>query len=95
MKHLLTYLVWIDGDTEKARVGVDQLIFVSYNRIPKNTSIIQIRQARHIIAAVKLWWIDLSNLIFLVDFLLKAMTIQSNELPYQTHDFYTNNDGII
>ena len=35
-------LVWIDGNTEEARVCVNQFILVPDHRIPKNASIIQI-----------------------------------------------------
>ena len=57
--------VGIDGDTEEARVGVDQLIYVPNDRVPQDTSIIQIGQTSHIIRAVKLWRVDLANLILL------------------------------
>ena len=43
-KDFLSYLVWIDGDTKEAGVGVDELIFVSDNRIPQDTGIIKIGQ---------------------------------------------------
>merc|ERR1711963_707678 len=37
-------LVRVDGDTEETRIGVDELIFVPNNRVPQDTSIIQIGQ---------------------------------------------------
>jgi len=61
-------LVGVDGNTEKARIGVDELILVPDNRVPQDTSIIQISQTSHIIRAVKLGWIDLSNLVLFEDF---------------------------
>ena len=65
-------LVRIDGNTKKARVGVNELILVPNHRVPQNASIIQIGQASHIIRAIKLWWIDLANLILLEDFGLQG-----------------------
>jgi len=56
-------LVWIDSNTEKPRIGVDELILVSDYRIPENACVIQIRQSRHIILTIKLWRIDLANLL--------------------------------
>ena len=31
--------VWIDGNTKEARIGVNQLIFVSADRIPQDAGI--------------------------------------------------------
>ena len=63
--------VGIDGDTEEARVGGDELIDVPDNRIPQDTSIIKISQSSHVIRAVKLGRVDLTNLVLLEDFDLK------------------------
>ena len=41
--------VRVDGNAEKARVGVDQLALVPNHRIPQDAGIIQVRQVRHII----------------------------------------------
>ena len=38
-----TYLIRVDGDTKEARVGVDEFILVSNNRVPKDACIVQIR----------------------------------------------------
>ena len=62
----------VDGNTEQARVGVDKLILVPDHRVPQDTSIIEIGQARHIIGAVKLGRIDLSNLVLFEDFVLQG-----------------------
>jgi hypothetical protein len=69
----LTPFVRIDGNAEKARVCVNELIFVAYHRIPKDTCVIEISQTSHIFAAVKFWWINLTNLIFFEDFRLKKL----------------------
>ena len=65
-------LVRIDGNTEQTRVGVNELILVPDHRVPQNTSIIQVSQAGHIFRAIKLWWIDLANLILLEDYGLQG-----------------------
>ena len=63
-------LVGIDGDTEETRVGVDELILIPDNGVPQDASIIEVGQARHVIAAVKLGRVDLANLVLLEDFFL-------------------------
>merc|ERR1712018_372478 len=60
--------VWVDSDTKQSRVGVDQLILVPDDRVPQNTSIVQVRQICHVNAAIKLGRVDLPNLIFLENF---------------------------
>jgi hypothetical protein len=57
--------IGVDSNTEEARIGIDQLINVPNHGIPQDTSIIQIGQTGHIIRAVKLWRVDLANLILL------------------------------
>jgi len=64
-------LVGVDGNTEETRVGVDELILVPDNRVPQDASIIEVSQARHVIAAVKLGRVDLSNLVLLENFFLE------------------------
>ena len=64
-------LVRIDGNTEEARIGVDQFILVPNYRVPENASIIKISQASHIIAAIKLGWIYLGHHVLLENFRLK------------------------
>merc|ERR1712088_552166 len=60
--------IGIDGNTEEARIGVDKLIDVPNHRVPQDTSIIQISQTSHIVRAVELGRVDLTNLVLLVDF---------------------------
>ena len=64
-------LVWIDGDAEKARVGIDKLVLIPNNGVPQNTSITQVCQSRHVIGAIELWRVYLCNLILLENFNLK------------------------
>ena len=63
-------LVGVDGDTEETRVGIDELILIPDNGIPQDASIVEVGQARHVIAAVKLGRVDLANLVLLEDFFL-------------------------
>jgi hypothetical protein len=58
-------LVRVDGNTEQARVGVDELILVPHNRVPQDAGIIEVGQARHVIRAVKLGRIHLPHLVLL------------------------------
>jgi hypothetical protein len=60
-------LVGVNGDTEKARVGVDQLVHIPDNRVPKNTGITQIGEIGHVIRAVKLGRVNLADLLLLED----------------------------
>ena len=64
-------LIRIDGNTEQARVGVDEFILVPDYRVPQDTGIIKISQASHVITAIKFRRVDLANLIFLENFHLK------------------------
>jgi hypothetical protein len=61
-------LVGIDGNTEEARIGVDELILVPYHRVPQDTGIIKVSQTSHVIRAIKLRRVNLTNLILLEDF---------------------------
>jgi hypothetical protein len=60
-------LVGIDGNAKEARVGVYELVDIPNHRVPQNTGIPQIGQIGHIIRAVKLWRVDLADLLFLED----------------------------
>ena len=64
-------LIRIDGNTEQARVGVDEFILVPNHRVPQDTGIIKISQASHVITAIKLGWVDLVNLVLLENLDLK------------------------
>ena len=59
-------LVWVDGDTEEAGVGVDQLVDVADNGVPEDTSVSEECEAGHILGAVKLGRIDLADDLLLV-----------------------------
>jgi hypothetical protein len=56
-------LVWVDGNAEKTRVGIDKLVLIPDDGIPQNTSIAEICQSRHVIGAIELWRVHLLNLI--------------------------------
>ena len=47
-------LARVDGDTDKARVGVDQLNFVPDHRVPENADITKEGEVIHVLRAVKL-----------------------------------------
>ena len=64
------HLVGVDGDTEEAGVGVDQLVDISDLQIPENRGVIEIGQVGHILAAVELGGVDLTHLVLLVHLLL-------------------------
>merc|ERR1712223_1719536 len=68
-------LVRVDGDTEKTRVGVDQLILVPDNRVPEDTGITEISQVSHVFTAIKLGRVDLAHGVLLEHLLL---SINSN-----------------
>ena len=64
-------LVGVDGNTEEARVGVDELILVPNNRVPQDTGIIEVSKTSHVLTAVKLGRVNLANLILLEHFFLQ------------------------
>ena len=68
-------LVGVDGNTEEARVGVDQLIFVAHHRVPQDAGIIQVGQASHVITTIKLGRVNLANLVLFEDFFLKFIIL--------------------
>ena len=47
-------LVRVDGDTEEAGVGVDQLVLVPDHRVPENAGITKEGEVSHVLRAVKL-----------------------------------------
>jgi hypothetical protein len=68
-------LVWVDGNTKEARVGVNQLILVPDNRVPEHTGVIQVGETSHVIAAVKLGRVHLTNLVLFEDLRLKKILL--------------------
>merc|ERR1711963_316083 len=73
-------LVGIDGDTEETRVGVDELVDVSDNRVPQDTGITKIGEVSHVIGAVIVRRVDLANLG-----LLENLDLSSNiDLDFAT-----------
>ena len=55
-------LVRVDGDTEEARVGVDQLPLVPDDRVPENAGVAEEGEISHILGAVELGGVDLADL---------------------------------
>merc|ERR1719438_671941 len=60
-------LVGINGNTEETRVGVDQLVDITNDRVPVDTGIAKEGKTSHVIGAVKLGRVDLLDLILLED----------------------------
>ena len=54
-------LVRVDGDTEEARVGVDQLVLVPDDRVPENAGVSEEGEISHVLRAVKLQRIRLES----------------------------------
>ena len=53
-------LVWVDGDTEETRVGVDQLVLVPDHGVPENAGVPEEREVGHVLRAVEFWRVDLA-----------------------------------
>merc|ERR1719220_881878 len=60
-------LVGVDGDTEEAGVGVDQLVLVPDNGVPENAGITEEGEIGHVLRAVKFGGVDLADCVRLVD----------------------------
>ena len=63
-------LVWVDGDTEEARVGVDQSLHVSHLQVEQHRGVIEVSQVGHVLTAVELRGVHLAHLVLLVHLLL-------------------------
>ena len=59
-------LVWVDGDTEEAGVGVDQPLDISLVQVEQDGRIIEVGQVGHVLAAVILRRVDLGDQLLLV-----------------------------
>jgi hypothetical protein len=55
-------LVGVDDNHEKTRVSMDQLALVAGLQIPEDRSVIEEGQVDHVLALLKLGWIDFANL---------------------------------
>ena len=62
--------IWVDHNTEQARVGVDQLSLVSGLQVPEDRGFIEKSQVGHILTLLKLWRINLSNFLRFEGFFL-------------------------
>ena len=69
--------VGIDCNAEQPRVGVDELVLVPNNGVPQHAGIVEVGEASHIIRAVKLGGVYLSNLVLLEDFILQKRLLMS------------------
>ena len=59
-------LVRVDGDTEEAGVGVDQLVLVPDHRVPQDASVTEEGEIGHVLGAVELGRVDLADGVGLV-----------------------------
>ena len=59
-------LVRVDSDTEETGVGVDQSLNVPLLQIEQDGGVVEVSQVRHVLAAVVLGRVDLSDKILLV-----------------------------
>ena len=59
-------LVGVDGDTEEAGVGVDQLVLVPDHGVPEDAGITEEGEVGHVLRAVKLGRVDLADGVRLV-----------------------------
>ena len=67
--------VWVDNNTKETRVGVDEFSLEANFQVMEDRGIIQEGQVSHILALLKLWRVDLANLVRLEDFFLEKMQV--------------------
>merc|ERR1719412_759281 len=65
-------LVGVDGNTEEARVGVDQLVLVPDHGVPEDASVTEVGQIGHVLGAVVLGRVHLVKLSLLEHLLFSA-----------------------
>merc|ERR1711970_553795 len=63
-------LVGVDGDTEEAGVGVDQLVLIPDHGVPEDASVTEEGEVSHVLRVVKLGGVDLADCVSLVDLVL-------------------------
>ncbi len=86
------HLVRVDGNTEEARVGVDELVDVADPQVPEHGGVVQVGQVRHVVTAVELGRIDLAYLVLLEHLLLTAChTIQGFNFSQSFPNFMKKN----
>ena len=54
-------LVRVDGDTEEAGVGVDQLVLVPHHGVPQHTGVPEVSQVSHVLRTIKLGRVHLTQ----------------------------------
>ena len=64
-------LVGVDGDTEETGVGVDKSLYIPLLQVEQDGGVIEIGQVGHVLALLKLGWIDLTNLSLLESLFLQ------------------------
>ena len=77
-------LVRVDNNTEETRVGVDQLGLVPGFQVVKDRSIIEKGQVGHVIAFLKLGWIDRASLLRLEGLFLFLITKKNFTIDRKT-----------
>ena len=74
-------LVGVNDNTEEARVGVDELGLEADLQVVEDGGVIQVSQVSHVLAFLKLWRVDLSNLLRLEHFFLKGRRVVIMKIP--------------
>ena len=65
-------LVRVDHNDKKARIGVDHLRLVAGLQVPEDRGVIEEGQVDHVLASLKLGWVDPTHLTLRVNHLLVA-----------------------
>ena len=65
-------LVGVDDNTEETRVGVDKLGLETDLQVVEDRGIIKESQVSHVLALLKLWRVDLANLLRLENLFLEG-----------------------
>ena len=80
------YLVRVHGNAEEAGVGVDQLVDVSDPQVPEDRGVVEVGQIGHVLAAVELGRVDLTDQVLLEDLLLAALDLDRHFLALRALD---------
>ena len=73
-------LVRVDSDTEEAGVGVDQPLNVPLVQVEQDGGVVEVSQVGHVLAAVELGRVDLTDQVLLEDLLLAALDLDRHFL---------------
>ena len=80
-------LVGVNGDAEKPRVGVDELVDVARLQVVKYGSVVEVSQVGHVLALLEFRWVDLGNQILLEVLGLTAGNLNGDKVSLGALDF--------